>query len=215
MAIRILVANDHPIFRAWVRALLDAQLDVEILVEGADGLGALEAARAHKPDVAVIDVSMPGMNGLETARRIAAEVPGVKVLCLTRHSDPRFMDAALRSGAHGYLMKECAREDLVAAIHTALADQIYVSPGLADAVLEGYRAEWGEHSPLSLLTERERAVLQLLAEGHTTQDIAARLRVSAKTVGAHCEHLKQKLGTQSLAGLTKFAIREGMTSTED
>ncbi|HME69300.1 MAG TPA: response regulator transcription factor [Myxococcota bacterium] len=214
MAIRILLADDHPIFRAGLRSLLEAQPGVEILAELEDGLGAVEAAQTHKPGIVVIDVSMPGMNGLEATRRITAEAPGVKVLCLSMHSDRRFVDAALRSGAHGYLLKECALEELVSAIHAVLAGQIYLSPGLADAVLEGYRAEGGERSALSLLTSREREVLQLLAEGHATQDIAARLHVSAKTVGTHREHLMQKLGTHSLAGLTKLAIREGLTSAE-
>ena len=118
-------------------------------------------------------------------------------------------------GAHGYLLKECAREDLVTAIHAVVAGQIYVSPGLGDAVLEGYRAEGGEGSALALLTPREREILQLLAEGHGARDIAARLGVSVKTVGTHRENLMRKAGTRSLSGLTKLAIREGMTSVEE
>ena len=136
----------------------------------------------------------------------------MKVLCLSMHSDRRFVNAALRSGARGYLLKECALEALVTAIRTVLAGQIYVSPGLADAVLIGYR---GDDSALSLLTTREREVLQLLAEGHAVSGIATRLCVSVKTVGTHREHLMQKLGTHSLASLTKFAIREGLTSAEE
>jgi DNA-binding NarL/FixJ family response regulator len=214
MAIRLLLADDHPIFRAGLRALLEKQPNVEILAEVEDGLGAVEAARTQKPDIVVIDVAMPGMNGLEATRRITAAAPHVKVLCLSMHSDRRFVDAALRSGAHGYLLKECALEELVIAIHAVLAGQIYVSPGLGDAVLTGYRTEGHERSAVSELTSREREVLQLLSEGHTAHDIAARLHVSVKTVGTHREHLMQKLGTRSLAGLTKFAIREGLTSAE-
>ena len=214
MAIRLLLADDHPIFRAGLRALLETQPNVEILAEVEDGLGAVEAAGTQKPDIVVIDVAMPGMNGLEATRRITAAAPRVKVLCLSMHSDRRFVDAALRSGAHGYLLKECALEELVIAIHAVLAGQIYVSPGLGDAVLTGYRKEGHARSALSELTSREREVLQLLAEGHTAQAIAARLHVSVKTVGTHREHLMQKLGTRSLAGLTKFAIREGLTSAE-
>jgi DNA-binding NarL/FixJ family response regulator len=215
MALRLLLADDHPIFRAGVRSLLDTQKGVEIVADVSDGLGAVEAARTQKPDVVVIDVSMPGMNGLDATLRITAEAPEVKVLCLSMHSDRRFVDAALRSGARGYLLKECALEELVSAIHAVVAGQIYVSPRLADAVLDGYRAEGGEGSALNLLTPREREVLQLLAEGHTARDIAARLHVSVKTVGTHREHLKQKLGTNSLVGLTKFAICEGLTSAEE
>jgi DNA-binding NarL/FixJ family response regulator len=215
MTLRLLLADDHPIFRAGVRSLLDAQPDMEIVAEAEDGVGAVEAARKHKPDVIVTDVSMPGMTGLEAARRITTEAPGIKVLCLSMHTDSHFVKAAFRSGARGYLLKECALADLVAAIHAVSAGQLYVSPGLADTVMEGYGAEGSERSALDLLTPREREVLQLLAEGHPAQAIASRLKVSVKTVGTHREHLMHKLGTHSLAGLTKFAIREGVTPLEE
>ena len=148
MAIRILVAGDQPIFCAGLRSLLEAQPGVEIVAEVEGGLGAVEAARAHKPDVAVTDVSMPGTNCLEAAKRITAEAPGVKMLCLSMHSAPRFMEAALRSGAHGYLPRQCTLVDLSSPIQAVLEGQIYVSPDLADAVLEGYRAERSERSAL-------------------------------------------------------------------
>lgn len=215
MTFRILLADDHPIFRKGVRSLLDAEPSVQVVAEVGHGLGAVEAARTQKPDVVVIDVSMPGMNGLEATRRITDERPGVKVLCLSMHSDKRFVETAFRSGARGYLLKECALEDLVTAIHTVVAGQIYVSPGLANTVLEGYGTEGDGGSALSVLTPREREVLQLLAEGHSSGDIATRLHVSVKTVSTHREHLMEKLGTHSLAGLTKFAIREGLTSSEE
>jgi DNA-binding NarL/FixJ family response regulator len=215
MTLRLLLADDHPIFRAGMRSLLDAQPDIEIVAEAEDGVGAVGAARKHKPDVVVIDVSMPGMNGLEATRRITAEAPGIKVLCLSMHTDSRFVKAAFKSGARGYLLKECALEDLVVAIRAVVASQIYVSPGLADTVLEDYGAEGSETSVLDLLTPREREVLQLIAEGHPAVDIASRLKVSVKTVGTHREHLMQKLDTHSLAGLTKFAIREGVTLLEE
>jgi NarL family two-component system response regulator LiaR len=215
MTLRLLLADDHPLFRAGVRSLLDEQPDMEIVAEAEDGVGAVEAARKHKPDVVVTDVSMPGMTGLEAARRITTEAPEIKVLCLSMHTDSRFVKAAFRSGARGYLLKECALADLVAAIHAVSAGQIYVSPGLADTVMEGYGAEGSESSALDLLTPREREVLQLLAEGHPAQAIASRLKVSVKTVGTHREHLMHKLGTHSLPGLTKFAIREGVTLLEE
>jgi len=215
MALRLLLADDHPIFREGVRSLLESQTDVEVVAEVEDGVGAVDVARTEKPDIVLIDVSMPGMNGLDATLRIITEAPTAKVLCLSMHSDKRFVVSALRHGARGYLLKECALEELVSAIHTVIAGQIYVSPRLADTVLANYRANGDERSVLDLLTPREREVLQLLAEGHSTQDIATRLHVSVKTVGTHREHLMQKLDTRSLAGLTKFAIREGLTSTEE
>jgi DNA-binding NarL/FixJ family response regulator len=215
MTLRLLLADDHPIFRAGVRSLLDAQPDMEIVAEAEDGVGAVEAARKHKPGVVVTDVSMPGMTGLEATRRITTEAPGIKVLCLSMHTDSRFVKAAFRSGARGYLLKECALEALVAAVHAVSAGQLYVSPGLADTVMEGYGAEGSESSALDLLTPRERQVLQLLAEGQPAVDIVSRLKVSVKTVGTHREHLMQKVGTHSLAGLTKFAVREGVTLLEE
>jgi DNA-binding NarL/FixJ family response regulator len=215
MSLRLVLADDHPIFREGVRSLLCSQPGVEVVAEVEDGVAAVEAALTEKPDVVVIDVSMPGMNGLDATLRIRAEAPEVKVLCLSMHSDRRFVDAALRSGARGYLLKECALEELVSAVHAVVAGQIYVSPRLGDAVLAGYRAEGSALSALDVLTPREREVLQLLSEGHSAQEIAARLYVSVKTVGTHREHLMQKLGTRSLAGLTKFAIREGLTSSEE
>ena len=215
MTLRLLLADDHPIFRAGVRSLLDAQPDMEVVAEAEDGVGAVEAARKHKPDVVVTDVSMPGMTGIEATRRITTEAPAIKVLCLSMHTDSRFVKAAFKSGARGYLLKECALKDLVPAIHAVAAGQIYVSPGLADTVMDGYGTEGSESSALDLLTPRERDVLQLLVEGHPTQEVASRLKVSVKTVGTHREHLMYKLGTHSLAGLTKFAIREGVTLLEE
>ncbi len=215
MSLRLLLADDHPIFREGVRSLLISQPEVEVVAEVEDGAGAVEAVRAQQPDVVLLDVSMPGMNGLDATLRITTEAPSAKVLCLSMHSDRRFVDAALRSGARGYLLKDCALDELVSAIHAVVAGQIYVSPRLADVVLAGYRAKDGARSAINLLTPREREVLQLLAEGYSARQISERLHVSVKTVGTHREHLMQKLGTNSLAGLTKFAIREGLTTAEE
>jgi DNA-binding NarL/FixJ family response regulator len=215
VTLRVLIADDHPIFRAEVRSLLDRHAGIDVVAEVADGLDAVEATRTQKPDVIVIDISMPGMNGLDATLNMTRELPSAKVLFLSMHSDSRFVDAALRSGAHGYLLKECATEELVSAIHAVVAGGIYVSPCLGDAVLESYRSGGRTLSTLFELTPREREVLQLLAEGQSAHDIAERLHVSVKTVGTHREHLMHKVGTHSLAGLTKFAIREGLTSAEN
>ncbi len=216
MTTRLLLADDHPIFRAGVRALLESHPDMEVVGEAEDGAAAVEEARSQQPDIVLIDLTMPGMNGLEATRRIRSEACGVRVLCISMHKDSRFVRTAFQNGASGYLLKECTFEDLVAAINAVKAGQIYVSPGLADAVLDGFGAAGGcGSSLLNLLTPREREVLQLLAEGHATADIASRLKVSVKTVGTHREHLMQKVGTHSVAGLTKFAIREGVTPLEE
>lgn len=217
MPLRLLIADDHPIVRAGLRSLLEPQTDMEVVAEVEDGAGAVQAVQADPPDLVLIDVSMPGMNGLEATNRISAAAPEVKVLILSMHSDRRFVRAALRSGAHGYLLKECAQDELVAAIRAVLAGQVYVSSKADFSLLEEYRSEWprSDDSPLSSLTPREREVLQLLAEGHSGREIAERLHVSVKTAGTHREHVMRKLGTHSVAGLTKLAIREGLTSAEE
>lgn len=216
MTIRILLADDHRIIREGLASLLERQQNMEVIRQASDGLQAVELSRDLDPDVVVMDLTMPGMNGIEATRLITNEVPGVKVLCLSVHSDTQFISAVLDAGASGYLLKECAFEELVTAIHTVIGNQMYLSPGIAGTVVDDYKARRPElgASAFSKLTEREREIVQLLAEGQSTKEIADRLCLSVKTVGTHREHLMTKLQIHSLAQLTKYAIREGLTSVE-
>jgi DNA-binding NarL/FixJ family response regulator len=216
MTIRILLADDHRIIREGLASLLERQQNMEVIRQASDGLQAVGLSRDLNPDVVVMDLTMPGMNGIEATRLITNEVPGVKVLCLSVHSDTQFISAVLDAGASGYLLKECAFEELVTAIHTVIGNQMYLSPGIAGTVVDDYKARRPElgASAFSKLTEREREIVQLLAEGQSTKEIADRLCLSVKTVGTHREHLMAKLHIHSLAQLTKYAIREGLTSVE-
>ncbi len=212
---RVILADDHQIVLDGLRALLEKQPCIEIVDEVQDGLSAFESARQHRPDIVVMDLTMPGMNGIEAIRRICGELNNVKVLCLSMHSENRFVLAALEAGASGYLLKDCASEELLRALRTVKAGQLYLSPAIARTALDGYKTRDIEKSSVfSLLTDREREVLQLLAEGYTTKEVATRLELSLKTVGTHREHLMAKLDIHTIAGLTKYAIREGLTSSE-
>jgi len=216
MTTRILLADDHQIFREGLASLLERQQDMDVIQQASDGLQAVRVSRDLKPDVVVMDLTMPGMNGIEATRLITNEVPGVKVLCLSVHGDTQFISSVLDAGASGYLLKDCAFEELVTAIHTVMGNQIYLSPGIAGTIVDDYKARRPESAPsaFSQLTEREREIVQLLAEGQSTKEIAERLCLSVKTVGTHREHLMAKLHLHSLAQLTKYAIREGLTSVE-
>ncbi len=216
MTIRIVIADDHRIVREGLRGLLEAQPDMAVVAEAGDGRSALRLVLEHSPSVVVMDVSMPDLNGIEATRQIVGRVPGVRVLALSMHCDGRFVAGMLGAGAAGYLPKDCATEELVAAIRTVVANQIYLSPAMAQIVVKDYVASLGRDpaTALSVLTPREREVLQLIAEGTTVKEIAAKLYLGAKTVETHRQHLMEKLGVRSIADLTKYAIREGLTSVE-
>jgi DNA-binding NarL/FixJ family response regulator len=217
MSIRVLLADDHGIFREGLRALLDRQIDIEVVAEVDDGRAAVKAASKDLPDVAVMDISMPGMNGVEATRQIKTAASATKVICLSMHAEAPFVTAALEAGASGYLLKEGAFSELVRAIHAVRANQSYLSPAITELVVQGYAARrTGDKAPASgALTRREREILQLIAEGHCTKAIAGRLCVSVKTVGTHREHLMDKLNIHSIAGLTKYAIRTGVTALDE
>jgi DNA-binding NarL/FixJ family response regulator len=216
MKTRIILADDHRIMREGLASLLESQADMEVVQHASDGLQAVSLSREMNPDLVVMDITMPGMNGIEATRHISNDVPRVKVICLSVHGDTGFVSAVLDAGASGYLLKDCAFEDLVCAIRTVIDNQIYLSPEIASILVEDYKARRCESVPsaFSKLTEREREIAQLLAEGHTSKEIAKRLHLSVKTVGTHREHLMAKLNLSSLAALTKYAIREGLTSVE-
>lgn len=215
MNIGIVLADDHVMFMSGLRALLEKQRDLEVIAEVRDGREAVKVAREKKPDLVIMDVSMPGMNGIEATRQITGELAGVKILCLSMHANEQFVGDAFEGGASGYLLKESAFEEMLTAIRAVMANQRYLSPAVAGPVIEGYRAlRSGHSSSLSRLTGREREVLQLVAEGRSTKDIAGRLHLSIKTIDTHRRRIMEKLSVHSIAGLTKYAIRYGLTASD-
>lgn len=216
MSIRIVLADDHTIFLSGLHTLLEKEPDLEVVAKVKDGREAIRVVHEKRPDLVVMDVSMPGMNGIEATRQITATLPRVKVLCLSMHSEEQFVTAVLEGGASGYLLKECALDELLTAIRTVMANQIFLSPTITTTVVQNYRAQRGatQPSPVSPLTDREREVLQLIAEGHSTKDIAARLHLSVKTIDTHRHRIMDKLRIHSVAGLTKYAIRRGLTTAQ-
>ncbi len=214
--IRIVMADDHQIVRQGVRSLLASEPDMEVVGEADNGRDTLRLVQQLSPRVVVMDISMPDLNGIEATRQILAESPGVKVVALSMHSDSFFVLNMLKAGASGYLLKDCAVEELVKAIRTVVAHKTYLSPGISDIVVKdlvnGYSMTAG--SAFSILTNREREVLQLMAEGRSTNSIAERLCVSSKTVETHRKQIMTKLDIHSVAELTKYAVRQGLTSLE-
>jgi DNA-binding NarL/FixJ family response regulator len=216
VTIRVLLADDHEVFLEGLRALLDSQRDLEVVGTCRDGRQAVDAARALSPDVVVMDAAMPEMNGMEATRRITERVPGIKIICLSMHAEPRFVEGVLDAGACGYLPKECPFEEVARAIRHVARNRTYLSPNIAGVVIDALRTRrsMAGCSAFERLSEREREILQLLAEGHAPRDIAERLHLSIKTVATHREHIMDKLGIHNIAGLTKFALLEGVTSPE-
>jgi two-component system, NarL family, response regulator NreC len=214
VTIKVLLADDHKIVRDGLRTLLEKHADIAVLGEAEDGREALHLTRKLSPDIVVMDIAMPELNGIEATRQILSEYPGVKIVALSMHSDKRFVSEMLKAGASAYLLKDCAFEELITAIRTIMKGKIYLSPGIAGVVLEDYiRSDRKtELSVFSQLTDREREVLQLMAEGKTTKEVAAHLNVSIKTVETHRTNIMTKLDIHTIAELTKYAIREGLTT---
>lgn len=217
MPTRVLLADDHRIIREGLRSLLQRQSDMEVVEEAQDGITAVRLTEKLHPDVVIMDIGMPDLNGIEASRQIVTRVKGVKVIALSMHSDKRFVLEMLKAGASGYLLKDCAFEELIDAIRTVCAGQIYLSHRVTGVVVEEYlhnRPVASDTSAYNLLSAREREVLQLLAEGNTTKSIAASLHVSTKTVETHRQQIMEKLNLHSVAELTKYAIKEGLTSLD-
>ncbi len=212
--VTVLLADDHEIVRAGLRELLAKKSWIKVVAEAENGVVTLRLAREHRPDVVIMDISMPDMNGIEATRNIITDEPGTKVIALSMHSDKRFVANMLGAGASGYLLKNCASEDeLTRAIETVMKGQVYVTQTLVGTLAEELaKYSRGEKPDRDLLTPKEKEVLQLLAEGKSTRQIAEILLVSSKTVEKHREHVMGKLNFRSVADLTKFAIREGYTS---
>ncbi len=216
MATRVILADDHRILREGLRSLVGSLPGVEVVAEAEDGRTTVELARQHSPHVVVMDIGMPDLNGIEATRQITAENPRVKVIALSMHSDTRYVSAMLQAGASGYLLKDSAFEELARALQTVTANHTYLSPGISHTVVEDYvrHLAVAPSTAKSALSPREREVLQLLAEGHSTKEIADHLHLSPKTADTHRQQIMSKLGLRSVAELTKYAVREGLTSLE-
>jgi DNA-binding NarL/FixJ family response regulator len=214
--IKVILADDHQIVRHGLRSLLSAEPDIEVVGEADNGRAVVRLAQELVPQVVIMDISMPDLNGIEATRQIMGQVPGVKVIALSMHSDSLFVLNMFKAGASGYLLKDCALEELVKAVRTVMNRKVYLSPGISDIVIKDFVISWSpkESSAYSILSPREREVLQLMAEGKNTKQIAEGLCVSVKTVEAHRKQMMNKLDIHSVAELTKYAIRQGLTSLE-
>lgn len=209
--IRVLLADDHALVRNGIRMLLQKIDNVEVIAETGDGHQALALVESLRPDVALIDISMPGMNGIETVARIRTRFPETRTVILSMHEEEEFVSQALKSGALGYLLKDATPVELELAIKAVVHGETYLSPRISGIVVEKYvRLESTDKGPLHLLTDRQREVLRLLAEGQSTKQIAANLGVSIKTVETHRAMLMDRLGIRELAGLVRLAVRTGL-----
>lgn len=206
--IRILLADDHAVVRHGFRMILNAQPDLEVVGEAANGRDAVEQAASLKPDIVVMDVTMPELNGIEATRRIAEIAPRTRVLALSMHKDAVYVREILRAGARGYLLKDSLESDLLAAVRAVSKGEGYLSPAVSEAVLSDYRKH--VQDPIDLLSTREREVLQLIAEGKTNKEIATALQLSVYTVEAHRGRIMEKLNLHSSGELVRFAMRAGL-----
>ncbi|MCG8607794.1 response regulator transcription factor [bacterium] len=215
MSLKILLADDHKIVRDGLQALLSKEPGMEVVGEAKNGRSTVKLVRELKPDVVVMDISMPDLNGIDATRQIIDNDPSVKVIALSMHSDKRYVKAVLLAGASAYLLKESAFQELAEAIRTVVANRFYLNSAITDIVVKDYlgapETKNGSSDPLTL---REREVLQLLAEGKSTKVIASTLNVSIKTVESHRQKTMHKLNIYSIAGLTRYAIREGLVSLD-
>jgi len=222
---RVLLADDHALVRAGIRALLTGLPDVESVVEAGDGQEALALLRELRPDVALVDIAMPGLNGLELAARVAGEAPGTRLVILSMHSTPGHVAQALRAGVCGYLLKDSAADELPVLLRAVMRGETYLSPSISKQVVDGYLGRTSspataaaagapDGSDLDVLTSRQREILQLVAEGKSTKEVAQLLDLSVKTVETHRAQIMDRLGIRDLAGLVRYAVRTGLVSTD-
>ena len=216
MSIKIILADDHKLFCEGLRSMLDSQPGLKVIATAPDGHAAVNLVRETSPDVVIIDIGMPNLNGIEATRKIVAENASIKVIALSMHSDKRFIAEMFKAGASAYLLKDCDLEELTNAISAVMEDNPYISPSVSKVVIKDYIKNLKNEntSVFTVLTAREREVLQILAEGKNTHQIAATLFVSEKTVESHRRQIMNKLGIHNVAGLIKYAIREGLTTLE-
>ena len=216
MNIRIIIADDHKILRQGLQALLQKEPDMEMVAEADDGRQTVTLVRELIPHIVIMDVKMPTLNGIEATRQIISNHPDVKVIALSIYDDSRLISNMLKAGACGYLLKDCAFEELTQAIRLVMANKIYLSPGVAEIVVRDYVTQHpGPSQPtFSPLTKREREVLQLMVKGKSNSQIAELLDIKYKTVQTHRQQIRHKLKIKSVPDLTKYAIREGLTTLE-
>jgi DNA-binding NarL/FixJ family response regulator len=212
MKARILLADDHALVRTGLRRILEAEPDLTVAAEAADGAEAVALARSTQPDLAVLDISMPRMTGLQAAREISRRVPAVRTLMLSMHDNEQYFFSALQAGACGYVLKSAADEDLVGACRAALRGEPFLYAGVASTLVRDYldRMRRGEKMPRAVLTQREEEVVKLIAEGHSSKEIASTLVISPKTVERHRANVLAKLGMRDRTELTRYAIRAGL-----
>jgi len=214
--IKILLADDHKLLIDGLAAILEKQEDFRLIGVAKNGLESVELAGKHKPDIILMDISMPRLNGLDASRKILRDLPDTKIIILSMHADRRYIRESIRIGSRGYLLKESAAREVVKAIKDVQNGEIFFSRSVREQVLHDY-VEWikeGDKASYSPLSVREREVLQLLAEGKSTKDVADILNVSVKTVESHRKQVMDKLDLHSIAELNKYAIREGLTQLD-
>ena len=210
MGIRVLLADDHTMVRQALRELMEKEQDISVVAEAKDGVEALALTQKFSPDIVIMDVGMPEMNGIEATKRLFAEQSGIKVVALSAHADKRFIIGMLEAGASGYIIKEEAGSELLRAIRNVMEGQTYLSPQITTLVVESLRGNGKTAHPI--LAPREQQVLQLLAGGLTSPEIGLRLCIASSTVDVHRRNIMRKLGVRGIAELTKYAVREGMVT---
>ncbi len=215
MGIRIILADDHAVLRHGLSRSFGAEDDIEVVGQASDGLSTIDLIRELSPDVVVMDIGMPDLNGIEATRRITKDYPDVKIVGLSMHSSDKYIREMFKAGASGYLLKNCAFEELIEAIRTVAGGKTYISSSIGDMIIKEYINKSDEEkSVFSILSQREREVLQLLAEGKTTKQVGRLLNISPKTVEVHRLRIMDKLELDNIAHLTKYAIQEGLTEAE-
>jgi DNA-binding NarL/FixJ family response regulator len=216
MQARILLADDHKIMRDGLRALLDTLPGIEVVGEAENGRLMVRMVQQVPADLVIMDVGMPDLNGIEATREICSIAPHMKVIALSMHSDKRYVSEMFRAGASGYLLKDCAFEELARAVQVVMSGQSYISPPIAESMIRDLlqNSPTDPTSPYSILTPREREILQLFAEGYSVRQIASHINISTKTVEKHRQNIMTRLSLSNMAELIKYAIREGLTSAE-
>jgi len=215
MSLRVLLVDDHNLVRAGIRALLESLPQVEVVGEAADGRDALDLAASLQPDIVLMDISMKGMNGLEATVRLKQDFPDIRVIMLSMYATEEYVMQALHAGACGYLVKESATLELERALQAVARGETYLGPQVSRQTVDNYMERVGVGGkPRDALTARQREILQLIAEGHNTKEIAYRLRVSAKTVESHRAKMMERLEIHDIPGLVRYAIRNGLTSAD-